>query len=203
MHTKKNIQGYQVLEKLGEGIFAKVFKVHPKDKPGHILVLKKIRKRLGVETRGAYLGGQVDILKDLDLQGVISPFHFSSKGNRHFLIQEWFDGINLSEWQKTGPEIELPAFFKIACSIAKIVGEVHNAGFFHGGIKPNNILVNPETLDLRLIDHVRVIDINEISHFVYDEGFRTNALSYISPEQTGRIRHYVSYGTDFLLKTNH
>ena len=197
MPIQKIIQGYRTIEKLGESLFAEVFKVHPKDEPEHFLVLKRLKKRAGSEGQTGFLRIQVDSLKGFDLQGVITPLNFSSKRERPFFVQKWFDGKTLSDWRKTGPEMDSPAFFKIACSLAQIVGEIHKAGFFHGGIKPNNILINPDTLSLRLIDLVRVFNINEISHFIYDEGFLTSTLPYISPEQTGRIRYDVSYGIDF------
>lgn len=118
-----------------------------------------------------------------------------------FLVQEYFDDITLGEWMKSQDRIDLTDFFRITCSIAAVLENMHNARYFHGGIKPDNILITPDTLDsgpdIRVIDPVRVLDISAISHYTHNDHFRTNTLPYISPEQTGRIRHDVSYGTDF------
>ena len=66
----------------------------------------------------------------------------------------------------------------------------------HGGIKPHNILVNPETLEVRLIDLVNTLDVSDVSHFIYDPSFIRETLSYTSPEQTGRIGHRVGFASD-------
>lgn len=67
---------------------------------------------------------------------------------------------------------------------------------FMGGIKPNNILIQAETQAIRIVDFLNPIDIQEISHFIYDQDFVEGALAYTSPEQTGRINHRVEFSTD-------
>jgi len=62
---------------------------------------------------------------------------------------------------------------------------VHEAGIIHGGIKPDNILVD-NTLAVRLIDFVSAVDLSYVSHFIYDRSFARGTLAYTSPEQTGR-----------------
>ncbi|MCK5191812.1 MAG: AAA family ATPase, partial [Methylococcales bacterium] len=63
-------------------------------------------------------------------------------------------------------------------------------------VKPNNILLSPDLSSIQLIDDVRILDINLISHFIYQDSFRDQTLPYLSPEQTGRIKHTVNYSTD-------
>ncbi|NOQ14660.1 MAG: AAA family ATPase, partial [Methyloprofundus sp.] len=84
----------------------------------------------------------------------------------------------------------------IVIAIAGQLEEIHKAGHIHKGLKPNNILLTPETLTVQLIDDVRVLDINQLSHFIYADTFRINTLPYLSPEQTGRIKYSVNYSTD-------
>jgi len=111
-------------------------------------------------------------------------------------VGEYFKGIPLGKWMKSRGKTDLPDFFKISCAIAAIVKNMHEAGSLHGGIKPENILIEPETLDIRLIDPVGVVDVSEISRYIHDDNFRTNTLCYIAPEQTGRIKQPIDYPTD-------
>jgi serine/threonine protein kinase len=73
---------------------------------------------------------------------------------------------------------------------------VHEAGIIHGAIKPNNLLVNPATLDICLMGFISAVDIGEVSHFIYDRSFIKETLSYTSPEQTSRIKHRKVFSSD-------
>src|SRR3989304_5218525 len=90
----------------------------------------------------------------------------------------------------------LSDFFTIACSLARTLDTVHEAGIIHGGVKPHNILVATGTLDIRLIDFISALDVRDVSHFIYDRSFVRETLSYTSPEQTGRISHRAVFSSD-------
>ncbi|MDY6880660.1 MAG: AAA family ATPase [Thermodesulfobacteriota bacterium] len=197
MPTQKSIQGYLIIEKLGEGLFSEVFKVHPNDEPENFLVFKIIKRNTGYEGQADFIRKQVDRLKHIDIPGVIPYSDFLSDEGRPLLIRKWFEGRTLTEWIKTSHGSGIGDFLRIARFLACTLRDLHNDGLFHGGIKPNNILINPETLELALIDLARVFEMNRMGRFIYDKEFRTSTLAYISPEQTGRIRREVSFGTDF------
>ena len=192
----QNILNYNIIEKLGESLYSEVFKVCPNDRPDQILVLKRIKSSAITGDFSTRLRARIDYLKNLKLPGLIKPVFYSFEKEDPFLVRKYFDGLPLGIWRKSRTKIDLKDFFRIACSIVSIVKRMHNAGYFHGGIKPGNILIKPDTLDIRLIDPVRIIDINEISRYIHDDGFRTETLPYISPEQTGRIRQNLDYATD-------
>ena len=196
MKKTYNIPGYKVIKKLGESIHAEVFKVQKKGESNSPLILKRIKPGISSKDIYSFLNHQIDYLKHLNLKGAIVPTLHERGEARPFLVQEYFDGINLSDWRKSRKQVSLKYFFEIGCSLAKILDGLHNAGHIHGGIKPNNILIAPGTLDIRLIDLVRIFDMSEISHFIYDKGFNVNTINYISPEQTGRIKQRVDFTTD-------
>ena len=80
--------------------------------------------------------------------------------------------------------------------MAEALNKIHEAGIIHGGIKPHNILVNPVSLEIRLIDFIGAVDVRDVSHFIYDRSFIKHTLDYTSPEQTGRINHRVGFSSD-------
>jgi len=195
MESPKEIQSYKFLEKLGESIQAEVFKVHLLGAPGRPFVLKKIKQGVYHDPT-SHLSRQIDYLTHLHIPGMIFPTLHMEEGAPPFLLQEYFQGMTLGEWMKSVSEVPLKDFFQISCSLASTLDRLHSAGHFHGGIKPNNILVAQDKMEIKLIDPVRVMNINEMSHYIYDEGFRMDTLPYISPEQTGRIKYEVGYATD-------
>ena len=97
---------------------------------------------------------------------------------------------------ETRSKVSLKDFLNVACGLALAIEKVHEAGIIHGGIKPHNILVNGNTLDIRLVDFISAIDVRDVSHFIYDKSFIRDTLAYTSPEQTGRINHRVVFSSD-------
>lgn len=196
IHT---ILNYNILRKMGQSLHSEVFLANKSIQPEHLLVLKRIRQKLIRSKKDLHdhLKQQVEHLQQLRLPKTINPDLYIPDESEIFLVCEYFDGQNLFDWRKDRNKVDLNDFFSISCSIVKILEGIHKAGHFHCGIKPNNILINPVTLDIQLIDLVRVIHFKDISHFIYDDSFRDNTLNYVSPEQTGRIKQGVDHLTDF------
>jgi predicted ATPase/signal transduction histidine kinase/CheY-like chemotaxis protein len=91
----------------------------------------------------------------------------------------------------------LDIFFKIASQIVKGLAEVHQMGIIHGSLTPSNILINPETLQVKISDFGCSSQLNkEFQTLVYFQAFSIS-LAYVSPEQTGRANRDVDQRTDF------
>ncbi len=190
------IPNYDVVEKLGEGYQSIVYKAFHKRNPHRLLALRVLKAALLSEDKKRHFRQKIEHLKILYDTRLITPLSFKVRGNVQFFTQDYFKGITLDEWAKKQTKITLNDFFTIACELAEALDRVHEAGIIHGGIKPHNILIEPETLDIRLIDFIGPLDAEDVSHFIYDRGFVENTLAYTSPEQTGRINHRVSFPSD-------
>ncbi|MDD5228876.1 MAG: AAA family ATPase, partial [Methylococcales bacterium] len=190
------IPHYQLLEVLGESLESSVFKAVSKQDAHNFYVLKLFHHPLQQEIQRRYLRQKVERLKIIHDKRVITPIVFECFGDIQFLVKPYFAGfIPLNKWCEQQP-IALNDFFKIATELAQILNVIHDAGIIHGGIKPHNILIHPETLAVHVTDFISPIDIREISHFIYDHDFVKSTLAYTSPEQTGRINHRVDFATD-------
>ena len=148
------------------------------------------------EYKRAQFSQKIEHLKVLNDPSLITPLLVSEKDGSHLIIQNYFDGVPLDNLMQTDKSIPLKTFFTIACNLVRALEKVHDAGIIHGGIKPHNILVNPGTLDIRLIDFISVLDVRDVSHFIYNPYFVRGTLAYTSPEQTGRINHRVVFSSD-------
>lgn len=192
-----SIPYYQLLECLGESLNAAVFKAFSKDKPDDIVTVKILKRPVIQESQRRYLRQKVERLKIIHDPRVIVPRSIEYFSEAHFIVQDYFPGITLDSYlrQNRGP-LDLHSFFVIAAELTQAVNNIHEAGIIHGSVKPHNILIHPEIRSVRLIDFLNPIDIQELSHFIYDRGFVEGTLAYTSPEQTGRINHRVDYSTD-------
>ncbi|MDT8426590.1 MAG: AAA family ATPase [Methyloprofundus sp.] len=192
----KNLLDYKVTALLGESMHAEVYQAHLKSSPIHKLVIKKIKAQFCSRDLHTYLQQQLDHLIDLNLTHCIIPQLKSPTHEIICLIQPWIPGISLSEWLTKRTGFNLVSILTMMIALAEQIEQRHKAGFIHKSIKPSNIIIQPETLKVQLIDDIRILDINQISHFIYQPSFRQHTLPYISPEQTGRIKHEVNYSTD-------
>ncbi|MCM2466854.1 AAA family ATPase [Methanoculleus oceani] len=189
------ISNYELLERLAETPHATVFKAYNKRNPDKLLTLKVLKENGLSEYKLTRFRQKVEHLRVLDDPRLITPLSFSDLDGTCFLTQEYFGGITLSSLMEARSPLSLSDFLTVACALTSTLEKVHEAGIIHGGIKPNNILVDG-TLAVRLIDFVSAVDVRDVSHFIYDRSFVRGTLAYTSPEQTGRISHQVTVASD-------
>ena len=190
------IPNYELTQKLGESPQAIVYKAYHKKYPQNPLVLKILKTGYFSEHQRLHFQQKIEHLKILTDPLLIRPLSFEVREDIQFIASEYFDGIPLNTWFHGQIKISLNDFFSIACLLAEALNKVHQGGVIHGGIKPNNILVHPRSLNIRLIDFISSLDIREVSHFIFDRYFVMNTLAYTSPEQTGRINYRVDFSSD-------
>ncbi|MCK5534229.1 AAA family ATPase [bacterium] len=197
MNEKKiSISNYEIVRKLREDTQSIIYKVFNKKDPEKLLVLKILKVSYLPEHRKIHFRQKIERLKVLKDPVLVKPLSFEIKNNIPFIVRDYFDGIPLNEWASTQDEVSLEDFFAISCPLTQALNKVHEAGIIYGGVKPHNILINPQTLEIRLIDFISSIDVREVSHFIYDRSFVEGTLAYTSPEQTGRINHRVEFSSD-------
>jgi predicted ATPase len=139
------------------------------------------------------LANEFTITSELDIKGVRRAVTSGIYNNKEGFSYKFFDGILLKEWIQNNP-FDIGVFFKLALKITEILKELHNAGVCHLRINSNNILYNPSTNEVEIIDLSfsgrgplrRYINFEEVSY----------ELSYIAPEQTGRLNQLVDNRTD-------
>ncbi len=191
------IPNYEIMERIFEGPQSSIYKAYYKKNPQRLLALKVLRRHFLSNYKKLQFRQKIEHLRVLSDPQAITPIAFEAKDGIFFIIQDYFGGVSLDNLLEAAPDgLSLRDFFTIACSLARTLDQVHEAGIIHGGIKPHNILIDPGTLDLRLIDFISAVDVRDVSHFIYDPDFVKGTLPYTSPEQTGRINHRVGFPSD-------
>ncbi|MGR9052371.1 MAG: AAA family ATPase [Gammaproteobacteria bacterium] len=189
------VTDYRIVEKLGESMQAEVFKACKNDGK-NLVVLKKIKPRFCVRGIADFVAQQISQLSRLELPHTVLPKIVSRSGDGLVLEQPYIDAWLLSDYLKAKTEPNLEQVLHKSIYIAERLEEIHKAGHIHKSIKPSNILIRPASDEIQIIDDIRILDINQISHFIYNHHFRNQTLPYLSPEQTGRIKYTVNYTTD-------
>jgi predicted ATPase/signal transduction histidine kinase/tRNA A-37 threonylcarbamoyl transferase component Bud32 len=189
------IPNYNIMEKIAESPQATVYKAYHKKNPQQLLVLKILNENYLSPYKKSQITQKIEHLRVLNDPELITPINFNSQDGICYITQAYFHGTSLNRLLAKNTKIPINDFFTMATELVRVLDKIHDAGIIHGSIKPHNILVD-DKLNIRVIDFISIIDVRDVSHFIYDHDFIRVTLAYTSPEQTGRINHQVSFSSD-------
>ena len=166
---------------------------------GEEVVLKTLRTDRPRKQDVAELRREFRILERLNVAGVIRVRSLVAYGSGNVAIEMTAFGQSLAEViEARGPEpFALDIFFKIAVQLARTLGALHEMELVHKDVIPQNILVDPATWEVRLIDFGLCSELSRERQSRTIPSRLEGSLPYISPEQTGRLRRDLDYRSDY------
>lgn len=118
-------------------------------------------------------------------------------GTRMWLEFEDIGGISLRQLVERAADFDLERIFDVALKICHGIAAIHAAGVVHKDIKPENVIVHPETWQVQVIDFsIASVLSREVAPAVNMNGLE-GTLHYMAPEQTGRMNRGVDHRADF------
>lgn len=96
-----------------------------------------------------------------------------------------------------GSPLDLDSFYALAINLAEALAELHAKSIIHKDIRPQNIFVNPFNFEVKLAGFALASQLKNESSVLTAPSMIKGHLSYISPEQSGRMNRQVDYRTDF------
>ena len=139
---------------------------------------------------------EYEILKNLNFKGVVKAYNLESYQNSLAIILEDFGGSSLRVLMDERP-FTLYEFLHIAIQIADNLANIHAVNIIHKDINPSNIVFNPQTGKLKLIDFGIATRLTRSNPTLKNPKVLEGTLAYMSPEQTGRMNRCLDYRTDF------
>jgi len=138
---------------------------------------------------------EFDMLGALASPNIIRVHGLERLHNRLLLIQEDFEGVTIGAYFRSH-EVSIDGFLAMAVALADALAAVHAAGIVHKDISPNNILIDPRTQAVKLIDFGISSRLARESLDVRSPDGIQGTLAYISPEQTCRMNRAVDFRSD-------
>jgi len=189
------IPGYQLISSLHEGTKTIIYQGHY-ELEGTPVIIKTLKAEYPTLEEIARIRHEYQILYSLNIPGIIKPIELKSYEHGFILILEDFGGQPLKQYI-TSTQTKLINFLQIASQLAHILGELHQNQIIHKDIKPQNILIKPETREIKLIDFSIATRLEKENFNITNPNYIEGSLAYMSPEQTGRMNRSIDYRTDF------
>ncbi|HVJ18360.1 MAG TPA: AAA family ATPase [Polyangiaceae bacterium] len=131
--------------------------------------------------RAERLLAEYELLKGLELPGVLRPTSWLSGTGTQGIVFEHFAGQPLELWLETH-DPDWRTCLRLASGLAQTLGAIHGARLIHGDVRPANVLVSADGAEVRVFEFTRPAEVD---------------WAYVSPEQTGRMNRAVDQRTDF------
>lgn len=138
---------------------------------------------------------EFSIMQKLVHPGLISALDFVEFQGGVALVMDKFEGVTLHDYMGDQP-VPIQQFLTIAIHLSEGLGYLQSLNIIHKDIKPENILINAKTLDIRIIDFSISSLINQEDIEIAGTHMLEGTLPYISPEQTGRMNRSLDYRSD-------
>ncbi|MBD2564776.1 MULTISPECIES: AAA family ATPase [Nostoc] len=137
----------------------------------------------------------------LNLEGVVKAYNQQDYQRTLVILLEDFGAESLEQWMQKRPDIFCPmplsTFLDLAIALTDILGRIHVANIIHKDINPGNIVLNPDTGVVKIIDFGIATQFNRTNPTFKSPHILEGTLAYLSPEQTGRMNRLLDYRTDF------
>ncbi|MEG4133085.1 AAA family ATPase, partial [Microcoleus sp. Pol11C1] len=196
--------GYHINEQIYAGNRTLVYR-GIRTENGQPVAIKLLRNDFPRFNELVHFRNQYVIAKNLDIPGSVKAYSLETYRNHYALVMEDFGGISLSSYlarlaAKSQEPLEgLPVneFLPVAIQIASALDGLYRHRVIHKDLKPANILINPVTKEVKLIDFSIASLLPRQTQEIHNPNVLEGTLPYISPEQTGRMNRGIDYRTDF------
>ena len=186
---------YTTTEKIYESDNSLVYRGILK-KENRPIILKILKENYPSASELTRYKQEYEIIRDFQTNTIIKGYDLQRYENSIVLLLEDFGGTSLKSFISQH-QLTLEQSLTIAIKITESLAAIHEADIIHKDINPSNIVYNPITEELKIIDFGISTRLSE--EFITDlipeqlEG----TLAYIAPEQTGRMNRGIDYRSDF------
>jgi predicted ATPase/signal transduction histidine kinase len=161
------------------------------------VVLKMLKQAYPSPEKVAWFQREYELTRSLHLEGVIKTYELTTDQHRPIMVLEDFGGESLElHLKRRQQRFTLAEFLPLAIQIADILDQVHQQHVMHKDVNPANIVWNPHTDQIKLIDFGISTALTRENPVPRNPTGGEGTLAYISPEQTGRMNRGLDYRTD-------
>jgi eukaryotic-like serine/threonine-protein kinase len=178
----RSIAGYRLLERIGEGGTAEVYRAEHPERGA--CAFKVLRERLRGDPvvvqrflREAGYGSRVVH------PGVVRTYDFGEADGLYYLALQWATGEPLADFLHRESPLAPADAVALVRQLADALAAAHAAGIIHRDLKPENIMYDPRTRSVKLLDFGIARDAEQPpEERLTKTGFFVGTLQYVAPE---------------------
>jgi predicted ATPase/class 3 adenylate cyclase/tRNA A-37 threonylcarbamoyl transferase component Bud32 len=195
------LDGYQIFNQIYESGNSSVYRGQ-RESDRQPVILKYLKEDYPTPSELTRYKQEYEITRKLNLEGTIRAYELKPYKQTFVIILEDVGAVSLrelmtQEGEKNSKVFSIPEFIKIGMKVAEILGSIHAENIIHKDINPSNIIIQPETGKIKIIDFGISTVFNRETLTLKNPNVLEGTLAYISPEQTGRMNRSLDYRTDF------
>ncbi len=189
------ISGYKIDENLYKSSNSFVYRAR-REMDNRPVVLKILDGALASPERIAWFKREYEVTRNIHLPGVVDVYGLETDQNRWIMVLEDFGGESLARLGLAG-QLTLADFLTLAIKTVDVLEQIHQRHIIHKDINPTNIVLNPTTGQVKIIDFGISTVLSQENLTFRNPNVLEGTLAYVSPEQTCRMNRTIDYRTDF------
>ena len=140
---------------------------------------------------------EYELLKKMNVQGLPKPYSMEASPNGLAIIFEHMDGQALSTYIKEKKIEDYALLLDLAIKITEILNQLHRHQIIHKDLQPENIFLHTPSKQVWISDFRFATTLPKETPVISRVDMMDGSISYMSPEQTGRMNRPLDYRTDF------
>jgi serine/threonine-protein kinase len=177
---------YDVLGTIGKGGMGVVYRAHDR-KLDEVVALKVLRSEVLKDdpTLLDRFKQEIKLARRITHRNVLRTHDFGESDGTPYISMEYLEGVTLKELIRGKGALPLPVGLRIAKQMCLGLEAAHQEGVVHRDIKPQNMLIIPETGDLKIMDFgiARVSEVKAGAAGLTSTGTVMGTPDYMPPEQ--------------------
>ena len=184
MENEKNYIGvllddrYEILEKIGEGGMAVVYKAFC-HRLSRFVAVKIMREEMAADEEfKRRFCAESHAIAMLSHPNIVAVYDVSHRDDVEYIVMELVDGITLKQYMDKRGAISWKEALHFTKQITKALAHAHSRGIIHRDIKPQNIMLLKDGT-------IKVADfgIAALENEMQESGQAVGSIHYIAPEQ--------------------
>lgn len=199
------LSGYRIEQQIHQSSNTRVYRGQ-RLSDDKAVVLKQLNHEHPMPLQLARFKREYELTCRLELAGCIRAYELVPNQHNLVIVLEDIGGESLNRWLKVDDRQRptafrrqresLPELLRLAVTMSDALAQLHGSGLIHRDVNPSNIVYNPVTDQMQLIDFglatKLVLEYAQLEHPNTLEG----TLAYLAPEQTGRMNRAVDQRSD-------
>ncbi len=182
---QKYIGHYRLGEQIGYGGMATVYKAFSIRDKSDVAAVKIIRAEYcDDEKYRKRFKSEGNIIDQLSHPHIVGVKERGESNGKLFIAMEYLEGTTLRDWMDLEDKAPMPACYHIMDQLAETLAFIHDRGFLHRDLKPDNIMLLHEQGDRH---YIKLLDFGlargKYQSRITEAGAMVGTFGYMSPEQ--------------------